>query len=53
MYDYLAYYLPCSKETLVKRAKTLMIEDQVNQLDAPMKELKEGEFVALYVEYRT
>jgi len=42
VYDYLAYYLPCSKETLVKRAKTLMIEDQVNQLDAPMKELKEA-----------
>eukprot|EP00794_Sanderia_malayensis_P006853 gene6853-7622_t len=41
-YDYLAYYLPCSKETLIKRAKTLMIEHQVNQLDEPMKNLKDA-----------
>ena len=30
IYEYLAVYLPCSKETIQKRAKKLLLTDQVS-----------------------
>ena len=30
IYEFLAFYLPCTKETLLKRAKNLLLNDQVS-----------------------
>ncbi|XP_032242142.2 ubinuclein-1 isoform X2 [Nematostella vectensis] len=40
IYDYLAFYLPCTKDTLLKRAKKLLLTDQAGRLREPMAKLK-------------
>lgn len=40
IYEFLAYYLPCTKETLKKRAKNLLINEQAARLREPMAKLK-------------
>ncbi|XP_068718236.1 ubinuclein-1-like isoform X1 [Montipora capricornis] len=40
IYEFLAHYLPCTKETLLKRAKKLLLSDQAGRLREPMAKLK-------------
>ncbi|KAL9973844.1 hypothetical protein ACROYT_G020350 [Oculina patagonica] len=40
IYEFLAHYLPCTKETLMKRAKKLLLNDQAGRLREPMAKLK-------------
>ena len=43
VYSHLAAHLPCSKETLMKRAKKLVTEQQDDRLREPISKLREGE----------
>lgn len=40
IYEFLAFYLPCTKETLIKRAKKLLLNDLAGRLREPMAKLK-------------
>ncbi|XP_046852876.1 ubinuclein-1-like [Xenia sp. Carnegie-2017] len=40
VYDYLALFLPCTKDTLVKRAKNLFMQEQVGRLRDPLLKLR-------------
>ncbi|KAL3880126.1 hypothetical protein ACJMK2_032394, partial [Sinanodonta woodiana] len=40
IYAHLASFLPCSKETLLKRAKTLRLKQQDDQIKRPLEKLK-------------
>ncbi|KAK3600041.1 hypothetical protein CHS0354_012728 [Potamilus streckersoni] len=40
IYAHLAAFLPCSKETLLKRAKTLRLKQQDDQIKGPLEKLK-------------
>ncbi|XP_051878171.1 ubinuclein-1-like isoform X3 [Pristis pectinata] len=42
VYAHLASFLPCSKDTLVKRAKKLHMNEQDGRLKEPMQKLKEA-----------
>ncbi|KAG2455442.1 UBN1 protein, partial [Polypterus senegalus] len=42
VYAHLASFLPCSKDTLVKRAKKLHLHEQDGRLKDPMQKLKEA-----------
>lgn len=42
IYNHLAYHLPCSKDTLLKRAKKLRLGAQDSQLKEPIINLKEA-----------
>ncbi|KAM8777659.1 ubinuclein-1 isoform 2-T2 [Rhynchonycteris naso] len=42
VYAYLASFLPCSKDTLVKRARKLHLYDQGGRLKEPLQKLKEA-----------
>ena len=42
MYAHLAAYLPCSKETLLKRAKTLRVKEMDDKIKGPLEKLKDG-----------
>lgn len=37
LYDYLASFLPCSKDTLMKRAKKLLLEEEERITSEPLK----------------
>jgi ubinuclein len=43
IYNHLAAFLPCSKDTLLKRAKKLRLNEQDNKVRDPINKLKEGE----------
>lgn len=43
VFAHLAAFFPCSKETLIKRAKKLRLNQQDDKLKAPIAKLKEGE----------
>ncbi|XP_028397602.1 ubinuclein-1-like [Dendronephthya gigantea] len=40
VYDYLALFLPCTKDTLLKRAKNLFMQEQVGRLREPLLKLR-------------
>lgn len=40
VYGYLATYLPCTKDTLIKRAKKLLIKTEEDKMHEPMRQLK-------------
>lgn len=40
VYGHLAAYLPCTKDTLIKRAKKLLIKTEEDKIYEPMKKLK-------------
>uniref|UniRef100_A0ACB8FLF1 Ubinuclein-1 n=1 Tax=Sphaerodactylus townsendi TaxID=933632 RepID=A0ACB8FLF1_9SAUR len=42
VYAYLAFFLPCSKDTLVKRARRLYLYEQGGRLKEPLHKLKEA-----------
>ncbi|XP_065588631.1 ubinuclein-1 isoform X5 [Cyrtonyx montezumae] len=42
VYTYLAAFLPCSKDTLVKRARKLYLYEQGGRLKEPLQKLKEA-----------
>ncbi|XP_070554503.1 ubinuclein-1-like isoform X2 [Ptychodera flava] len=42
IYGHLASHLPCSKETLLKRAKKLRLNEQDSRLKEPLQKLKEA-----------
>ncbi|KAL4624437.1 ubinuclein-1 isoform X1 [Arapaima gigas] len=42
IYAYLASFLPCSKDTLVKRAKKLHLHEQDGRVKEPLQKLKEA-----------
>uniref|UniRef100_A0A8C9RDZ9 Ubinuclein 1 n=1 Tax=Scleropages formosus TaxID=113540 RepID=A0A8C9RDZ9_SCLFO len=42
IYAYLASFLPCSKDTLLKRAKKLHLHEQDGRLKEPLQKLKEA-----------
>lgn len=42
MFGHLAAYLPCSKETLLKRAKTLRVKELEDKIKEPLDKLKEA-----------
>ena len=42
MYGHLAAFLPCSKETLLKRAKTLRVKEMDDKIRGPLEKLKDG-----------
>lgn len=46
IYAHLAGHLPCGKETLVKRAKKLRLNQQDHKLREPLARLREGEWGA-------
>lgn len=43
IYSHLAAFLPCSKDTLLKRAKKLQQSQQDDQLKEPIQKLREGQ----------
>lgn len=43
IYSHLAAFLPCSKDTLLKRAKKLQQSLQDDQLKEPIQKLREGQ----------
>ena len=42
MFGHLAAFLPCSKDTLLKRAKMLRAKELDDKLKEPMERLKQG-----------
>jgi len=42
IFGHLAAYLPCSKDTLLKRAKTLRAKELENKIKEPLDKLKRG-----------
>lgn len=44
IYAHLAAYLPCSKDTLLKRAKTLRVKEMDDKIKGPLQKLKDGRF---------
>lgn len=42
IYSHLAKHLPCTKETLQKRAKKLRLDQEDGKLKEPMQKLKDG-----------
>ncbi|KAM6424016.1 ubinuclein-1 isoform 1-T3 [Liasis olivaceus] len=42
VYEYLASFLPCNKDTLVKRARRLYLYEQGGRLKEPLQKLKEA-----------
>lgn len=42
IYAHLASHLPCTKETLQKRAKKLRLDQEDGKLKEPMQRLKDG-----------
>jgi ubinuclein len=51
IYNHLAACLPCGKETLIKRAKKLCMDQHDEKLKEPISRLKEGMF-HIYVSNR-
>ena len=49
MFGHLAAFLPCSKDTLMKRAKTLRVKDLEDKIKEPMEKLKQGNSVKLFI----
>ncbi|XP_029432517.1 ubinuclein-1 isoform X2 [Rhinatrema bivittatum] len=47
VYAYLASFLPCSKDTLVKRARRLHLHEQGGRLKEPLQKLKDAIFRAM------
>ena len=45
LYGHLAAFLPCSKDTLLKRAKTLRVKEMDDKIREPMQKLKDGMFL--------
>lgn len=41
VYDHILFYLPCAKDTLVKRCRTLVVQHQRDLEDEPMRLLKQ------------
>lgn len=44
IYAHLASHLPCTKETLQKRAKKLRLDQEDGKLREPMQRLREGKY---------
>ncbi|CAG2053986.1 unnamed protein product, partial [Timema podura] len=42
VYGHLASYLPCTKDTLMKRAKKLLLEHEEEKIKAPLRKLKDA-----------
>ncbi|XP_060566913.1 ubinuclein-1-like [Ruditapes philippinarum] len=42
MFGHLAAFLPCSKDTLLKRAKTLLVKELEDKIKAPLDKLKDA-----------
>ena len=42
VYDHVLYYLPCAKDTLVKRCRALVVQHQRDLGDEPMQNLQKG-----------
>lgn len=42
IFGHLAWFLPCTKDTLLKRAKKLRLDRQEDQLKGPLQKLKDG-----------
>lgn len=50
IYSHLAAFLPCSKDTLLKRAKKLQQSLQDDQLKEPIQKLREGQLPSQVLE---
>lgn len=48
LYDYLASFLPCSKDTLMKRAKKLLMEEEERQTIEPFKKYVTSAFLCIF-----
>ena len=50
VYDHILYYLPCAKDTLVKRCRALVVQNQRKLEEEPMRLLEEGRkyYTSLY-----
>ena len=47
LYGHLAAFLPCSKDTLLKRAKTLRVKEMDDKIREPMQKLKDGRSICI------
>lgn len=48
IFGHLAAYLPCSKETLLKRAKSLRAKELEDKIKEPLDKLRQGQLLFKY-----
>lgn len=51
LYEYLAQFLPCSKDTLMKRAKKLLIEEEEKHVTEPLQKYFALSLLLLFLKF--